>query len=106
MFAAKETVVLSVAAMGVALVVTVWGPKILQKDTKETKKGGEALWRTLMLAVPWKDVRLGLAATLFVWLLFFSSFFTNFHGLIDSVLTYFPWLKRASGHSPHIHPWY
>jgi predicted membrane-bound mannosyltransferase len=25
---------------------------------------------------------------------------------LDSVKTYFPWLKRAGGHSPHIHPWY
>jgi predicted membrane-bound mannosyltransferase len=40
-----------------------------------------------------------------VWLLFFSSFFTNFTGLPDSVRTYLPWLKRAGGHSPHIHSW-
>jgi hypothetical protein len=40
-----------------------------------------------------------------IWLLLFSSFFTNFAGLLDSVRTYLPWLKRAGGHSPHIHPW-
>jgi predicted membrane-bound mannosyltransferase len=36
---------------------------------------------------------------------FFGSFFTHFGGLLDSVRTYLPWLKRAGGHSPHIHPW-
>ncbi|HEX7859404.1 MAG TPA: flippase activity-associated protein Agl23 [Verrucomicrobiae bacterium] len=95
MFATKETFVLSVAAMGVALVLTMWRAK--EKD---------ASWKIFLRGIPWKDVGLAVAATLFVWLLFFSSFFTNFRGLIDSVLTYFPWLKRASGHSPHIHPWY
>jgi predicted membrane-bound mannosyltransferase len=39
-------------------------------------------------------------------LLLFSSFFTNWNGLLDSIRTYFIWLKRAGGHSPHIHPWY
>ena len=39
-------------------------------------------------------------------LVFFSSFFTNWHGPLDSVRTYFPWLARAGGESPHIHPWY
>ena len=51
-------------------------------------------------------VTAALAAVLTIWLLFFSSFFTNFAGLPDSVSTYLPWLKRAGGHSPHIHPWY
>ncbi|HTG43480.1 MAG TPA: hypothetical protein VK633_03000, partial [Verrucomicrobiae bacterium] len=26
-------------------------------------------------------------------------------GLADSVRTYLPWIRRAGGHSPHIHPW-
>jgi uncharacterized protein (TIGR03663 family) len=44
-----------------------------------------------------------------VWLgvavLLFSSFFTNAAGPLDSVRTYLPWLHRAGGDSPHIHPW-
>lgn len=48
----------------------------------------------------------GLTAWLLVWFLLFSSFFTNFTGLTDSVRTYFPWLRRAGGESPHINPWY
>jgi predicted membrane-bound mannosyltransferase len=51
-----------------------------------------------------------LAAAVAVWLgvalLLFTSFFTNAAGLLDSVSTYLPWLNRAGGDSPHIHPWY
>jgi uncharacterized protein (TIGR03663 family) len=50
-----------------------------------------------------------LAASFAVWLgvalLLFSSFFTNAAGPPDSVRTYLPWLHRAEGASPHIHPW-
>ncbi len=50
-----------------------------------------------------------LAAAVGVWLvvalLLFSSFFTNAAGPLDSVRTYLPWLNRAGGASPHIHPW-
>src|SRR5213078_2970523 len=48
---------------------------------------------------------LGLGVAAAIWLLFFRSFFTNLSGLADSVRAYFPWLKRAGGQSPHIHPW-
>jgi len=50
-----------------------------------------------------------LAAALVLWLIvaavLFSSFFTHAGGLLDSVRTYLPWLHRAGGVSPHIHPW-
>jgi predicted membrane-bound mannosyltransferase len=36
----------------------------------------------------------------------FSSFFTNWHGVWDSVWTYFTWSKRAAGATLHNHPWY
>ena len=95
MFATKETFVLSIFAMTVAGVVTAW-----------TVKPKETTWRNWFALFPMKHLGLALGAALVVWLLFFSSFFTNFRGLADSVLTYFPWLKRAGGDSPHIHPWY
>ena len=53
----------------------------------------------------WNHVALAGFTCGLVWLLTFSSFFTNFGGLDDSIRTYLPWLKRAGGHSPHIHPW-
>ena len=96
MHATKETFVISLAAAALAL-------------------GMNQLWnRWLDAAVPPAPPRrLGLkhlAAAVAVWLsvalLLFSSFFTNAAGLLDSVLTYLPWLRRAEGASPHIHPWY
>lgn len=45
-------------------------------------------------------------AALIVWLVFYSSFFMHPRGLIDSVLTYTSYLKRAGGAGMHDHPWY
>ena len=36
----------------------------------------------------------------------FTSFFQNWAGPLDSLRTYLPWLNRAGGASPHIHPWW
>src|SRR5688572_12371513 len=95
MFATKETFVLSLFAMTAAGIGTAW-----------TFKPKELAWRNWVALVPIKHVGLAVGAALVVWVLFFSSFFTNFRGLADSVITYLPWLKRAGGESPHIHPWY
>ena len=94
MFATKETFVLTLAAMGFAGIATAWWT--MPKGTKVQSL--LALWN-------WKHAALALGAAFAVWLLLFSSFFTHFAGLADSVRTYLPWLKRAGGHSPHIHPW-
>jgi predicted membrane-bound mannosyltransferase len=94
MFATKETFVLTVAAMGLAAIATVrW----------TSPKG--ARMRSLLALWNWRHATLALSATFLIWLLLFSSFFTHPAGLLDSLRTYFPWLKRAGGHSPHIHPW-
>ncbi|HVK59245.1 MAG TPA: flippase activity-associated protein Agl23 [Candidatus Kapabacteria bacterium] len=95
MVATKETFVLSVAAMVPATVVAFW-PRIPKPISL----------RNVGRQLDWKGISFGLAASFIVWFLFFSSFLTNFHGLIDSVLTYVPWIKRAAGESPHLHPWY
>jgi uncharacterized protein (TIGR03663 family) len=94
MFATKETFVLSLAAMGLAAVAMAWWL---------TPKGDRV--RSLLAFWNWKHAALALSVTLVIWLLLFSSFFTNWSGPLDSVRTYLPWLKRAGGHSPHIHPW-
>ena len=94
MFATKETFVLALAAIGLAAIATIWWtmPKITRIQ------GLLRFWN-------WKHAALAMCSAFIIWLLFFSSFFTNLPGLADSVRTYLPWLKRASGHSPHIHPW-
>jgi uncharacterized protein (TIGR03663 family) len=94
MFATKETFVITLAAMGLAGIATVWW-------AMPTRRGVQSLlafWN-------WRHAALALSAAFAVWLLLFSSFFTNPAGLLDSVRTYLPWLKRAGGHSPHSHPW-
>lgn len=92
MFATKETFVFSLAAAAVAAFGTFYRshrpPDLISR-----------LWNL-------KHVAAALGAALLVWLIFFSSFFTNMDGLADSFRTYLPWIKRAGGHSPHIHPWY
>ncbi len=94
MFATKETFVLALGAMGLAAIVTAWW----MMPRGAVAPGLRALWN-------WKHVALAIGATLVIWLLFFSSFLTNMAGLVDSARTYLPWIKRAGGHSPHIHPW-
>ena len=94
MFATKETFVITLVAMGLAGGNTV----LWTLPPRGRMRGLMALWNGPHAA-------LALGAVFIVWLLLFSSFFTHFAGLLDSMWTYLPWLKRAGGHSPHIHPW-
>jgi uncharacterized protein (TIGR03663 family) len=100
MQATKETFVLALAAMVGALVMNhFWGRKVEPKGkrTQEVKK----IIRSTML----KHVVAALVVWLVIVVVLFSSFFTNAGGVLDSVRTYLPWLHRAGGASPHIHPW-
>ncbi len=96
MDATKETFVITLAVAALALICN-------------------HLWNRWLdaAAPPAKPPRLNskhLVAAVAVWLavavVLFSSFFTNAAGPLDSVRTYLPWLHRAEGASPHIHPWY
>lgn len=95
MYATKETFVITLATLGLAVAATVaWN---------RWRDGARFEWRAAWNI--WHfAVALGVAAA--VALVFFTSFFTNLRGPFDSIATYFPWLRRAGGHSPHIHPWY
>ncbi|HEY0550623.1 MAG TPA: flippase activity-associated protein Agl23, partial [Verrucomicrobiae bacterium] len=94
MFATKETFVLNLAAMGLAALAAVWW----------MKPRGSRIQSVLAFS-NWKHAMVALGAAFIMWLLFFSSFFTNFSGLLDSVRTYLPWFNRTGGYSPHVHPW-
>jgi predicted membrane-bound mannosyltransferase len=73
-----------------------------------------ALWNRILPAassnegvrVRWWHLAAGLAAAVLVTVVLLSSFFTNPRGPVDGVLTYLPWISRAGGESPHVHPWY
>ena len=94
MQATKETFVLALAAaLGALILNKFWSRRLEQNPARPVLK--LASIHTVA----------ALAAWLVVALLFFSSFFTNASGPLDAVRTYFPWLHRAGGASPHIHPW-
>jgi uncharacterized protein (TIGR03663 family) len=95
MHATKETFVLTLAAAAAALALNLAWSRWLDASTA---------------AKPSRPLKIGpLAAGAVLWLavaaLFFSSFLTNPQGLLDSLRTYEPWIHRAGGASPHIHPW-
>jgi uncharacterized protein (TIGR03663 family) len=97
MSATKETFVLTVAAMIAALLAErMWNHR-QQSIAPQTNKAKPAI-RPLHIAA-------ALTAGGVMWMLFFTSFFTNSQGPSDSLATYLPWLNRAGGASPHIHPW-
>jgi uncharacterized protein (TIGR03663 family) len=91
----KETFVLSLFAGGLALVMGhVWNRSLEARGVGMAERG----WCGKHLAA-------GLGAWAVVWLVLFSSFFSHWQGLADSFRTFLPWLHRAEGASPHIHPW-
>lgn len=109
MAATKETFVLTVAALVFALAATGgWnGWRLrrsgLPKDDLGGDKSGRAGWRG---RIPTGHLVFAGALAGVVWLLFFTSFFTNRAGLWDSLRTYQIWGQRAGGASPHIQPWW
>ena len=52
------------------------------------------------------SIGLALACAGAVWFLFFSSFFTNWQGLRDSLLAFGTYFTRAGESARHGHPWY
>ena len=115
MFTTKETFVLALAAMALAAAATLLVGQASSPATvpagvppadADCNRDGRSHGRKRdACATALRDVSLAILAAFIVWLLLFSSFFTNWSGLADSFRTYLPWLKRAGGHSPHIHPW-
>jgi len=94
MHATKETFVISLAAAGLAVLACLgWSH---WRDGRPWSLS----WRPWLRYAPFA---LSIAAG--VSLLLFTSFLTHARGPVDSILTYLPWLNRAGGHSPHIHPW-
>jgi len=89
MHATKETAVLAVGAMGIALAVTLMmGRRRLDLSTV----GGHGIFAAL--------------TAMAVSALFFSSFFANPVGVLDSYTTYVNYAGRATAHDFHIQPWH
>ncbi|HEX3797271.1 MAG TPA: flippase activity-associated protein Agl23 [Verrucomicrobiae bacterium] len=92
MQATKETFVLSIAAAVAAIFLN----KLCNRDPNETANVFSLNRQHLIAAI---------AAWFITVIVLFTSFFTNARGPLDAVLTYFPWLHRVEGASPHLHPW-
>jgi len=95
MAATKETFVFALVAGGGALCVC-WACRNWMDGERDA-----GFFSNFKLS----HITVALGAFLVVVVLLFSSFFSNPAGLIDAVKAYLPWLHRAGGASPHIHPW-
>jgi uncharacterized protein (TIGR03663 family) len=111
LFATKETAMISVAVLIIALVLTVGymyftrKQQVVQYASKRNKPDS---WinRLINEMGGMGSVVRALATTLFVffslYLLFYSSFFTNNKGIADSLQTFAVWSK--TGATAHVHP--
>jgi len=90
MHATKETCVIAWGAMALALI-----PVLARHD-----------FMANLRAINRRHLVAALAVAVVVAVLFFSSFFTNWRGVLDSILTYKIYLSRAGQNPIHIHPWH
>jgi len=91
MHATKETALISFGAMGLAML----GVLLLRR--REGRPGFSVSARNLVVA---------LFSGVAVSVMFFSSFFTHWQGVADSVLAYQTYVGRAGQSAIHGHPWY
>jgi uncharacterized protein (TIGR03663 family) len=88
MHATKETCIIALCSMGLALVLSCHG--------RPVRAAGKPL-----------HVVLGLVVAVGVSALFYSSFLRNPQGVLDSYLTYATYFSRGAGENTvHVHPWY
>ena len=91
MYATKETWIISCGMMGMAFL----GVLLLRR-----RKGG------MKGAVSLRALSTAILCAVAVSVLFYSSFFTHWQGVLDSVLTYETYFTRAGENARHGHPWY
>ncbi len=92
--ATKETSVLVFAACAAATLGTAWATR--RRAPRESAPAES----------PWPCIGLATLTAAVVTALLLSSFGTNLRGPLDGILTYAPWLKRATSTTLHHHPWY
>ncbi len=106
MYATKETFVFSIAALISAIVLELGYSYRQNKKTLDQNGRFTIFIRPFLEKIRLKHITLALVTALVVSIPLYTSFFTNWNGPLDSIRTYLPWLERAGGKSPHIHPWY
>jgi uncharacterized protein (TIGR03663 family) len=90
MHATKETCIIAWGAMALALI-----PVLARHDVVANLR-----------AINRRHLVVALAMAVVVSVLFFSSFFTNWRGVLDSIVTYKNYFSRAGQNPVHIHPWH
>ena len=83
----KETWIIAIGSMVLALVIMM-------------------LFRRQVPKLQVNHLLLGIAGAIIVWILFYSSFFTNPAGLIDSIRSFKTYFSSAVHNQTHFHPWY
>lgn len=93
-YTTKETCIITFASMAAAVLLTV----IVFRRPELTcgSKPAAKIWHIIAAA----------ATAIIISVLFYSSFFTNSSGVLDSVRAYGTYLNRATESPLHIHPWY
>jgi uncharacterized protein (TIGR03663 family) len=95
MHATKETCIIAFGSMLLALVLTT----IIQRKH-------EGLTTSIKKKIPLQHILTALLTASIVSALFYSSFFANPRGILDSFAAYTAYFQRAGQSQWHIHPWY
>ncbi len=118
LFASKETALVSVIVLGIAVTTTAvylrfrqdvgGGAKKKRRDGRSAPQAEGWLRVTVERFGGWTHIGVVSLVALFVFafvnILFYSSFFTNAKGVGDSLQTYMIWAK--TGKQEHVHPFY
>jgi len=106
MHATKETCIIAFGSMLVAVLLTrLWAKPLVKPGAKYLSTPlGTSLAPPLRRGF-WHFIAVIVAAAI-VSSLFYSSFFTNTKGILDSFWTYATYFSRAGNNRLHIHPWY
>jgi uncharacterized protein (TIGR03663 family) len=94
MHATKETCLIAYASIFLAGILTL----LVQRKTTAVSDSTRKI-------NPW-HLAAAIATAVFVSVLFYSSFFKNPQGVLDSLISYKIYLARARQSLLHIHPWY
>jgi uncharacterized protein (TIGR03663 family) len=96
MHATKETAIIALGAMVLALAVVVGTSSRRRQSTPQTTRRVRPV-----------HLVLGLATAVVISALFYSAFLTHPRGVLDSYPTYAAYLGRAGGQDTvHVHPWH
>lgn len=102
MHATKETCIIALFSMLLALLLTLY----IRRQETEDRRQIFCRPSSVIRHLDFLHIIAGCAAAILMSALFYSSFFTNPSGVLDSIRTYATYFDRAGYNSLHFHPWY